>query len=159
MNLPVFICGKISYVSSNYFTIESILNTGDLSGVIASTIFRIHVFKDHKHKFVVKLMPDYVWSCLFTMVVTSYFSSNSMCIHSVLCVWQVNTVKFNSESTMIFSASVDGTCKVWDLRSRSYEPLQTLNESKDTVTSLHITDAQILTGSADSCIRRFVLEG
>ncbi|KAF6019587.1 hypothetical protein EB796_022113 [Bugula neritina] len=68
---------------------------------------------------------------------------------------KVNTVKFNSESTLLFSASVDGTCKVWDLRSRSYEPIQTMNEAKDNVTSLYVTDSQILTGSADACIRRY----
>lgn len=71
--------------------------------------------------------------------------------------YQVNTVKFNFESTMLFSASVDGTCKAWDLRSRSYDPTQTLNEAKDNVTSLFITASQILTGSADCCIRRYVV--
>ncbi|XP_067948894.1 WD repeat domain-containing protein 83-like [Watersipora subatra] len=68
---------------------------------------------------------------------------------------KVNAVKFNAESTMLFSASVDGTCKAWDLRSRSYEPIQTLNEAKDNVTSVCITDSQILTGSADCCVRRY----
>lgn len=70
---------------------------------------------------------------------------------------KVNAVKFNFESTLLFSASVDGTCKVWDLRGRSYDPTQTLNESKDTVTSLFLSDYQILTGSADCCIRRYAL--
>ena len=66
-------------------------------------------------------------------------------------------MKFNFESTMLFSASVDGTCKAWDLRSRSYEPTQTMNEAKDNVTSLYLTDSQILTGSADCSIRRLGL--
>ena len=37
---------------------------------------------------------------------------------------RVNCVKLNEEGTVAVSGSVDGTARIWDLRSRSYEPIQ-----------------------------------
>ena len=39
---------------------------------------------------------------------------------------RVNCVKLNEEGTIAVSGSVDGTARIWDLRSRSYEPIQGL---------------------------------
>jgi mitogen-activated protein kinase organizer 1 len=36
----------------------------------------------------------------------------------------VNCVKFNEESTVILSGSVDGTVRTWDCRNRKMEPIQ-----------------------------------
>ena len=38
----------------------------------------------------------------------------------------VNCVKFNEESTVILSGSVDGTVRTWDCRTRKMEPIQVL---------------------------------
>lgn len=69
----------------------------------------------------------------------------------------VNCVKFNEESTVILSGSVDGTVRTWDCRTRKMEPIQILDEAKDSVTSIQVSDYEILTGSADGCIRRYDL--
>jgi mitogen-activated protein kinase organizer 1 len=37
---------------------------------------------------------------------------------------RVNCVRLNEEGTVAVSGSVDGTARIWDLRSRSYEPIQ-----------------------------------
>eukprot|EP00088_Acartia_fossae_P035113 TRINITY_DN3612_c0_g1_i12.p1 TRINITY_DN3612_c0_g1~~TRINITY_DN3612_c0_g1_i12.p1 ORF type:complete len:340 (-),score=50.59 TRINITY_DN3612_c0_g1_i12:166-1185(-) len=67
----------------------------------------------------------------------------------------VNTVKFNEESTVIMSGSVDTNVKIWDTKSRSHEPIQTLEEPKDSITSLDVSDHEILVGSADKHIRNY----
>lgn len=69
----------------------------------------------------------------------------------------VNCVKFNEESTVILSGSLDGSVRTWDCRSRKMEPIQVLDEATDSVTSLQVSDHEILTGSADGCIRRYDL--
>ena len=37
---------------------------------------------------------------------------------------RVNCVKLHEEGSLAVSGSVDGTARIWDLRSRSYEPIQ-----------------------------------
>ncbi|XP_041358017.1 WD repeat domain-containing protein 83-like [Gigantopelta aegis] len=69
----------------------------------------------------------------------------------------VNCVKFNEESTLILSGSLDSSVRVWDCRSRKMEPVQVMDEAKDSVTSLQVSDHEILTGSADCSIRRYDL--
>ena len=58
---------------------------------------------------------------------------------------------------MVVSGSVDTTVKIWDGRSRSQEPIQTLDECKDSVTSLDVSDHEILVGCADSRLRLYDL--
>jgi len=69
----------------------------------------------------------------------------------------VNCVRFNEDSSVVVSGSVDTTVKVWDCRSRSQEPIQTLDECKDTVTSLDISAHEILVGSGDGRVRMYDL--
>ena len=66
----------------------------------------------------------------------------------------VNCVRFNEDSTIAISGSVDGTVKCWDAKSKRQEPVQTLEECKDSVTSVDISDHEILVGCAD-CRRVF----
>ncbi|XP_064605225.1 WD repeat domain-containing protein 83-like [Liolophura sinensis] len=72
-------------------------------------------------------------------------------------VGQVNCVRFNEESTLILSGSVDGSVRVWDIKSRKMEPVQVLDEAKDSVTCIQVSDHEILTGSADGRVRRYDL--
>jgi mitogen-activated protein kinase organizer 1 len=69
----------------------------------------------------------------------------------------VNCVKFNEDSTVILSASVDGTTKLWDCKSRSKEPIQVLDEAKDSVSSVAVSDHEIITASLDCRVRRYDL--
>ncbi|PVD23115.1 hypothetical protein C0Q70_16378 [Pomacea canaliculata] len=69
----------------------------------------------------------------------------------------VNCVRFNEESSVILSGSIDSTVRAWDTRSRGHSPIQILDEAQDGVTSIEVSDHEILTGSADGCIRRYDL--
>ncbi|XP_059140223.1 WD repeat domain-containing protein 83-like [Physella acuta] len=69
----------------------------------------------------------------------------------------VNTVCFNEESTVILSGSIDCSVRVWDIRSRKNQPIQVIDEAKDSVTSIQVSDHEILTGSADCRVRRYDL--
>ncbi|XP_075217561.1 WD repeat domain-containing protein 83 isoform X2 [Lycorma delicatula] len=67
----------------------------------------------------------------------------------------VTCVQFNEESTVAISGSRDNTVMCWDMKSRSNEPVQVLREAKDCITSLQVSDEEILTGSLDCKIRRY----
>jgi len=70
----------------------------------------------------------------------------------------VNCVRFNKvqeENTTLVSASYDRSVRIWDLKSNSIDPIQTLSEAKDSVTSLFLTDYEIISGSVDGKIRNY----
>ncbi len=58
---------------------------------------------------------------------------------------------------MVLSGAIDCTVCCWDLRSKSLEPAQILNEAKDSVTCILVSDHEIITGSADGKIRNYDL--
>ncbi|XP_065833950.1 WD repeat domain-containing protein 83-like [Oscarella lobularis] len=70
---------------------------------------------------------------------------------------RINCLKFNEECTLLISGSYDATVRVWDLKSRSFEPIQVIDDARDSVTSLQVTDYEILTGSVDSYVRNYDL--
>lgn len=71
---------------------------------------------------------------------------------------RVNAVKFNQpEATVILSASYDASLRAWDCRSRSYDPIQIMEDAKDSVTSLQVSTHEILTGSVDCKVRNYDL--
>ena len=45
----------------------------------------------------------------------------------------------------------------WDIRTRKLEPVQTLKDSKDSITSLVVTDCKIISSSLDGSIRSYDL--
>ncbi|XP_066594428.1 WD repeat domain-containing protein 83 isoform X2 [Prorops nasuta] len=67
----------------------------------------------------------------------------------------INTVKFNEESTMAISGSRDNSVMCWDIRSRAQDPVQTLSDAKDAISSIRISDHEILSASFDGKIRRY----
>ncbi|KAG7306707.1 hypothetical protein JYU34_008132 [Plutella xylostella] len=69
----------------------------------------------------------------------------------------VTCVTFNEESSMAVSGSVDNTVAFWDILSRRQEPVQTLKDAKDTITSIKVTDHEILTCSVDCHARLYDL--
>lgn len=69
----------------------------------------------------------------------------------------VNCIALNEESTVAISGSIDATVKCWDMKSKSQDPIQTLEEMKDSVTCILVTDHEIITGSADGKVRTYDL--
>ncbi|XP_017883532.1 WD repeat domain-containing protein 83 [Ceratina calcarata] len=67
----------------------------------------------------------------------------------------VNAVRFNEESSMVVSGSRDNSVMLWDVRSKAVEPAQCLGEAKDSISSVRVTDHEILTASFDGKIRRY----
>ncbi|XP_066137815.1 WD repeat domain-containing protein 83 [Euwallacea fornicatus] len=69
----------------------------------------------------------------------------------------VSCVKFNEESSVAISGSLDNTVMCWDLRSRAQTPFQILKEAKDCISSIRVSDHEILVGSVDCSVRRYDL--
>lgn len=63
--------------------------------------------------------------------------------------------RFNEESSMVISGSRDNLVMLWDVRSKMLEPVQCLNEAKDSISSVRISNHEILTASFDGKIRRY----
>ena len=70
-----------------------------------------------------------------------------------LSLGRVQAVRFNEEATIIFSASIDGTVKIWDVKAREYDPIQVIDDAKDSVTSLALGNNELLTTSLDQRVR------
>ncbi|CAB3989473.1 WD repeat domain-containing 83 [Paramuricea clavata] len=69
---------------------------------------------------------------------------------------RVNCVQFNRpDCSLVMSGSYDSTVRIWDTKSRNMEPVQILDEAKDSITSLHVSEHEILTGSVDCNVRRY----
>ena len=68
---------------------------------------------------------------------------------------QINCVAFNPDSSVVMSGSLDGAVKAWDVRSRSRSAIQSLDQAKDSVSSLCISDYEVVTGSLDSKVRKY----
>jgi mitogen-activated protein kinase organizer 1 len=73
----------------------------------------------------------------------------------------INAVAISDKSETYLSASYDATVRIWDGRSRSYEPIQILKEAKDSVTNVHVVQddglALIRTGAVDGVVRTYDL--
>ena len=68
----------------------------------------------------------------------------------------VNAVRYSSNCDILVSAGYDQAVKVWDRRSRSIDPVQTMKHFRDSVTSVVVTDrGDIAAGSVDGTLRRF----
>ena len=53
--------------------------------------------------------------------------------------------------------SFDATVRLWDCKSQSTKPIQVLDESRDSVSSLHVVRHEIVTGSVDGRVRLYDL--
>lgn len=68
---------------------------------------------------------------------------------------RINAVSYNAESTVLASGSYDATVKLWDCKSSSRKPIQTLDEAKDSVMDVEILGTDIVTGCVDGRIRNY----
>jgi mitogen-activated protein kinase organizer 1 len=65
----------------------------------------------------------------------------------------VNSVCFNEDSSVAISGSLDSLVKIWDCRRGGGSPIQTLSESKDSITAVASSRYEILTASVDGWLR------
>ena len=59
---------------------------------------------------------------------------------------RVNAVQLDEAGKLLFSASYDGTMKVWDCMSNMREPIHTFREFRDSVSSIRLDGVEIVTG-------------
>ena len=69
----------------------------------------------------------------------------------------VNALSFNTDCTVLASGSYDKTVRFWDLRSNMRDPIQTLSQCQDSVSSLCIVDHEVVVASVDNHVRTFDL--
>lgn len=55
------------------------------------------------------------------------------------------------------SGSKDNSVMCWDIRTRKLDPIQVFKDSKDSITSIIVTDSKIITSSFDGTIRTYDL--
>ncbi|KAL9594439.1 MAG: hypothetical protein Q9219_007032 [cf. Caloplaca sp. 3 TL-2023] len=71
---------------------------------------------------------------------------------------RVNCVDFGGEGdSVVASGSFDTTVRLWDCKSQSSKPIQVLEGSKDSISSLHILGYEIVAGSVDGNMRLYDL--
>lgn len=56
---------------------------------------------------------------------------------------------------MIISGSRDNSVMCWDGRSKAQEAVQCLNDAKDSISSLRVSDHEILSASFDGKVRTY----
>jgi len=61
--------------------------------------------------------------------------------------------RFNEESSMIVSGSRDNSVMCWDVRSKAQEAVQCMNDAKDCISSIRVSDHEILSASFDGKVR------
>lgn len=66
-------------------------------------------------------------------------------------------MSLNEDSSVAVSGSIDATIKCWDMKSKSQDPIQSLDEMKDSVTCILVTDHEIISGCADGKVRTYDL--
>lgn len=59
--------------------------------------------------------------------------------------------------SLVVSGSFDATVRIWDTKSQNVKPIQVLEEARDSVSSVQVTDWEILTGSVDGRLRVYDL--
>jgi len=66
-------------------------------------------------------------------------------------------VEFNEDASVVASGSFDSTVRLWDLRAQTRQAIQTLEEARDSIQTLHVGPTFIVTGSVDGHIRTYDL--
>lgn len=66
-------------------------------------------------------------------------------------------LNYRNSFQMAISGSEDNNVACWDLKSRSNEPFQIFQDAQDCVTSIQVSDHEILTASVDCQVRRYDL--
>ena len=59
--------------------------------------------------------------------------------------------------SLVVSGSFDATVRIWDCKSGSVKPIQVLEEARDSVSSVQVTEWEIIAGSVDGRVRVYDL--
>ncbi|KAF8723915.1 hypothetical protein AX14_009021 [Amanita brunnescens Koide BX004] len=70
---------------------------------------------------------------------------------------KVHAVEFNEDASVVASGSYDATVRLWDLRSQNRQPIQVLEEARDTIQTIYVGATIIITGSVDGYVRTYDL--
>ncbi|KAJ3223925.1 Eukaryotic translation initiation factor 5A [Clydaea vesicula] len=70
---------------------------------------------------------------------------------------RVSSCALNKDGSVICSGSYDATIRLWDCRSQNRLPIQIISDSKDDVSSVDLSDTEILAGSIDNFVRIYDL--
>ncbi|GAA5960247.1 hypothetical protein JCM3765_002516 [Sporobolomyces pararoseus] len=70
---------------------------------------------------------------------------------------KVNTVCWNENDSVLATGSFDTTIRLWDIKSSNRLPIQVLQDSKDSITSVLIKDHLIIGSSVDGFLRTWDL--
>lgn len=123
---------------------ESALCIQTYSGVHGYGIFDVAISKD-KSKFASAGGDK---SC-FVWDVTTGKVIRKIQAHS----HRINSIAYNHDDSVLFTASYDQSVKCWDMRSANREPIQVLKDFKDSVTTVVNTSTAIIACSVDGYVR------
>ncbi|GJE96732.1 WD40 repeat domain-containing protein [Phanerochaete sordida] len=70
---------------------------------------------------------------------------------------KINAVEFNDDASVVASGSYDSTVRLWDLKSQNRQPIQVLEEAKDTIQALWVGNGTIMSASVDGHVRTYDL--
>ncbi|KAH8923847.1 WD40 repeat-like protein [Atractiella rhizophila] len=70
---------------------------------------------------------------------------------------KINTVCINEQDTVLCSGSYDASVKIWDLKSQNRLPIQSLDDAKDSISSIVTQSSTIYTGCVDGYLRTYDL--
>ena len=70
---------------------------------------------------------------------------------------RINAVAFGAEGSVVITGSLDTSVKLWDAKSNSGKPLMSLDDSRDSISSVVVIDTEIIAGSVDGSVRIYDL--
>ena len=68
---------------------------------------------------------------------------------------RINCVRYNADCSLIITGSYDRNIKIWDCKSNNYDAIQSMEDAKDSISSVFISNYEIVSSSIDGCIRKY----
>jgi mitogen-activated protein kinase organizer 1 len=66
---------------------------------------------------------------------------------------RINSIAFNKHESVLVSGSYDCSVRIWDLKSQSREPIQILQNAKDSISKILVLNDKIVSASVDGNMR------
>lgn len=68
---------------------------------------------------------------------------------------RINCVRFNAESTLLFTGAYDRHVRIWDCKSNMFQSIQVLTDATDSISDIVLHETELITSSIDGCIRTY----